>query len=315
MAGSSSLAEINMGYGGFCGVDWYTSSLLHITQNSVSTNSALANPQQIFITNGNVQLNYNRPTQNTYKAPRDTSAAFPVLFGPGTASISGSIAFDMSHQNLDYFLDSSKLARNTYFHLIMNDGNFTYAVYYNIWNSFTLSASSGGILTCNIGYVSLNCFKDEILKFSGAIPTTINQSSNINNALVSYWQAGTQGYIDSFNINLTQDVNPVYLNNDKIMPSYLRCGSLKLTAQIQSCLSWQNISRVVSLSSYTSGQIVSSFSFQIGSKIFVLNDAVLMSKEYSHAGAGDVAKYSYTIETVALDSPQASLFSFSSVTA
>ena len=313
---STQPTQINMGYGGFCAIDWRKDSLVKQTHSVVSTEPSLENAQQVFITGGNIGVTFNRPTENSYKAPRGTTSAAPLLFSPGTASISGSISFDMSHLNLDYFLNQERLSRNTYFHLIMSTGAQYYAVYYNMWNSFTISAASGGLVTCSVGYMSLNCFQSDIFTASSLSATLQNV---FDNALVAYWQAGTQGYIESFTINLTQDVTPVYLNNDLIMPSYLRSGSLKLNANIQSCVSWQNISKVLDLATYnyqddssTDGQdIPGQFSFNIGNKMFQLNNSLLTSKEYSHSGAGDVAKFSYGIQSVALKSPSESLFTIS----
>lgn len=326
MAGdTNTITQLNMGYGGFCGVEWYTDSLVKKTHTAVATVPNLSSPEQIFITNGNIGVTYNRPTENTYKAPRSTTNVMPILLSPGTASISGSVSFDMSHANLEYFLNQARLSRNTYFHLAMSTGSDYYVVYYNMWNSFSISASSGGLVTCNIGFISLNCFKTDITATSGF---SAGMLTNIfDNALVAYWQAGTQGYVQSFTINITQDVTPVYLNNDLIMPSYLRSGSLKVNANIQSCISWQNIGKVIDLSTYTgtennnnndgngnnsedSGSTTGSgkFAFGIGSKTFTLNNALLSSQQYSHNGAGDVQKFSYSIQSVGLSSPNDSPF-------
>lgn len=323
-ATTNSLQQIQMGYGGFCGVDWQPQSLVQKTREDAEQIPEEFSWNQIFITNGNIGVTYNRPTENTYKAPRGTTSVMPVLLSPGTASISGSVSFDMSHNNLGYFLDQSRLSRNTYFHLIMNSGGVCYAVYYNMWNSFSISAASGGLVTCNIGFMSLNCFDTTIQE------ATVQQDvvSNIfDDALVAYWQAGTQGYVQSFTINITQDVTPVYLNNDLIMPSYLRSGSLKVNASIQSCISWQNIGKVIDLSTYTgtennnnnggngnnsenSGSATNAgkFAFGIGNKTFTLNNALLSSQQYSHNGAGDVQKFSYSVQSVALSSPNDSPF-------
>ena len=313
-------SEINMGYGGFCGVDWQTDSLIQKPFTTVST-VPLITPHQVFITGGNIGVSYNRPTENTYKAPRGTTAASPILFGNGTAQISGQISFDMAHFNISYFLDQAKLSRNTYFHLLMSDGGNTYGVYYNMWNSFSINASAESIVNCNLGYMSLNCFSHQIKAVSSiATGTLINI---FDKALVAYWEAGTQGYVQSFTINITQDVTPVYLNNSLIMPSYLRSGSLKVNANIQSCIGWQNISSLLDLSksenttqqgnqqSSQSGnqqKTNGDFSFKIGSKTFTLKNALLSSQQYNHSGAGDVVKYSYAMQSVALKSPSQALF-------
>ena len=305
-------SEINMGYGGFCGVDWKTDSLIQKPFTDVATTPSSITPHQIFITGGNIGVSYNRPTENTYKAPRDTTAASPLLFGNGTAQISGQISFDMAHFNIDYFLDQAKLSRNTYFHLLMSDGGNTYGVYYNMWNSFSINASAESIVNCNLGYMSLNCFSPQINTVSSI--STGALTNIFNKALVAYWEAGTQGYVQSFTINITQDVTPVYLNNSLIMPSYLRSGSLKINANIYSCIGWQNITSLLNLSTSDTNQqgnqqgTNGDFSFKIGNKTFTLKNALLSSQQYNHSGAGDVVKYSYAMQSVALKSPSQALF-------
>lgn len=305
---TTSPKQINMGYGGYCGIDWRTDSLLLMPKTTATTAPTdMSTIESVFITSGNIGVQYNRPVENTYRSPRTTTNTVPILLGVGTAQISGSVSFDMSHLNLDYFLSEDKLKRNTYFHLLMTDGGNYYGVYQNVWNSFSISGASGGIVTCSIGYMSLNCCNPDIYSPSANIASI---SNSFDNALVAYWQAGVQGYIESFTINLTQDVTPVYLNNDNIMPSYLRCGAQKLNANIQSCIGWQDIGKILDLTTYPGTDTDSGkFAFKIGKKTFTLNNTILSTKQYTHNGGGDVVKYSYSVQSVGLTSPNDKLFS------
>lgn len=299
--------QIKMGYGGYCGIDWKEdTSLLGVAHSTVKTTPTVGTLEPVFITNGNINVAFNRPIQNTYKAPRTTANAVPILLGVGTAQITGSISFDMSHLNLSYFLNSKRLKRNTYFHLVMSDGGSQWAVYYNMWNSFSINGAAGGIINANLGYMSLNCYNADITSYTGTAP-----ANYFNNTLVAYWEAGVDGYVQSFAINITQDVSPVYLNNDLIMPTYLRSGSLKINANIQSCLSWSDIGIANALQLNTSSDTTptaTNFAFNIGTKTITLKNALVNSKQYSHSGAGDVVKYSYGIQSVSLSSPSDDLF-------
>ena len=312
MATDNGPTQILMGYHGYGGIDWYPQSLNNIEKMEDITSGT---GQQILVTGGNISLSYNRPTENMYKAPRSNKNVSPLLLGTGTAQISGSVNFDLTHTNLDYFLDGKKICRNTYFHLYLTDGNTngTHQITYNMWNSFTISASAGGIVNATLGFISLNGYKDKITTGTG-----ITAADIFANTLVAYWQAGTQGYVESFSINFAQDVTPVYLNNDRVMPSYLRSGAFKLTANIQSCIPWDYVSNIISPyysdygfdGNYTLSEDVGSFSFQIGNKTITLNNVFLQTQQYSHSGAGDVAKYSYGLQSVALQ-PSQTLFTIS----
>lgn len=312
----SSPGTLYLGYGGMCFTDWQSSSgLLLVSKQTIKQftdeNIVYDNSAQIFITGGNINLQYNRPTENTYFAPRDSTNVSQILLGPGTANITGSINFDMNHKNLSYYINDKRIARNQYFHLVMNDGNKGYYVTHNVWNSISFNASVGGLVTCSISYNSLNSFKDSIRSLSAN--TQSKASSIFDNTLVSYWEAGPDALIDSFAINFSQDVTPVYLNNDLFMPSYLRCGTFRLNANIETCIEWAGIEQVNNFSTSATTQNASTFSINIGSQKITIINPFIDVQQYSHGGGGDLGKYSYQLSAVSLSSPTASLFSISSV--
>ena len=60
MATTNAPSEIKMGYGGFCGVDWKTTSLVQQSQSTILSEQ-LSSAHRVFITGGNVSLQFNRP--------------------------------------------------------------------------------------------------------------------------------------------------------------------------------------------------------------------------------------------------------------
>lgn len=316
------LKNLYLGYGGFCFADWHTSSLLFQTKNQIDTydisNSSASESSLVYITGGNVNLTHNRPLQNTFHSPRGTTNVTQILLGPGTATITGSFNFDMNHKNIQYYLDENKIRRNTFFHLFINDSNHGYYITHNVWNSISFSASAGGLLTCAISYTSLNSFKDQIRPFSNNNVQSAN-SNYFENTLVAYWETGIQCFIDSFSLNFNQDVSPVYLNNTSFMPSYLRCGSLKVNANIDSCIGWQGIQMANKIQSGNSvpqssqSAMSSYFPIRIGNKEVRINNALVDVQEYNHGGSGDLAKYSYQITGTALQKYSDPLFSIENV--
>lgn len=295
---SNAITGTLIGYGGYGCIDWKTESLINrsLTIDDTFTNTTTqggyvpADGNLIHITNGNINCQLTRPLQTTYKSPRTTVQVSPLILGIGTASISGSVSFDMTKSNIEYFLDQNKIARNTYFHLFMSDGTKQYAVYHCVWNNITISASAGSLLTCSISFIALNNRNVQIDTRGLTIPTYFD------NTLVAYWQAGASNHMQSFNLNFTQQVNPVYLNNSYIMPTYLRCGSIGINATIDSWFGWEDI---------INDEI------RIGNRKVKFNNKTINMRQFSHSGAGDIGKHSYQITSVAVKSPTENIFTIS----
>ena len=65
----------------------------------------------------------------------------------------------------------------------MSSGEDTIVVYQNMWNSFSINASAGGLVTCSIGYMSLNKFKPQISTEN----ITFTDGNYFEKSLVAYW--------------------------------------------------------------------------------------------------------------------------------
>ena len=272
-------------YGGYTGIgqiEWKTTSLLLSPLSSTTTSSSA---QYIHITNAQLSTNVNRPMESTYYAPQDTKLVSPIIMGMGTCNITGSVSFDMTNSNLNTLLQQSNLTRNTYFWLGIHDGNKGYSVDHCVWTNFTISASAGGLVNCQISFNALNNRNADFGTY--ALPN----GDKFADTLIAYWQSGANNHMESFSLSFTQQVTPVYLNNDFFMPTYLRCGSVGINATIESWFDWEDTSTI-----------------KIGDKKITFNNKCVNVKEFTHSGAGDVGKHSYQITSVATTKPDDNIF-------
>lgn len=282
--------NITVGYGGYGYIDWKATSLILTGESNIRSQTInLSGAAKVFLTSASVSVQATRPLQNTYQAPRDRTSVTSILLGHGTYNITGNISFDMSRDNLKYFLSSNKIARNTYFNFVMSDGFHSYAVYQCVWQSISFSASVGSLVTCNISYIALNKRDTDIREYSAG-----NNKSYFDNTLVAYWDVTAGNCIQSFNINFTQDVSPVYLNNGFLTPTYLRCGNIGVSADFESWESWEDINEI-----------------KIGDQTITFLNRAYNMKEFSHAGAADIGKHKFQISCMAVTSPTQTIFTIS----
>lgn len=284
----NTINTIKLGYGAYGCVVWHETSLLMLGQSNLSQLDAFPtnSGQFLFLTSANINVQFNRTFQKVYKTPRDTTNVHDILTNVGTCNITGSISFDMSRSNLQYILDAKYIKRNTYFTLFLSDGNKKYVVKHCVWNNINITTQVGGILTCTIGYVALNGRITDIIQHTYKMDNTY-----FDNSLVAYWQAGAGNKIQSFNLNFTQQVNPVYLNNEFVAPTYLRCGMVGINASFESWDSWQDLSE-----------------FYIGNKKIKFNNKIINVKQFSMSGATDIGKHNYQIASVAIKKSTQQIF-------
>jgi hypothetical protein len=108
---------------------------------------------------------------------------------------------------------------------------------------------------------------------------------------VAYWDCGGRG-VESFTINFTQDVTPIYLNNIYVMPTYFRVGNFSINASI---VSYDNLDISVNKSTiynadyedlkHYNGKDGISITLKIGKKAITFINTVVISKSFSHPGS------------------------------
>lgn len=242
--------------------------------------------QPIFITSCNISLNMTRPTEIPYYNPRNGEVITDIITGCGVCNISGSVSFDMSRNDIMYFLHPYRIRRGTYFNLRVSDGYSSYTVYQCVWNNITFATNAGGLVTCSISFVAFNKKKHYLEEMKQAqMSTDVGLKNYFDRTLVSYFETGNAyNHMQSFNIAFTQQVTPVYLNDLSIMPSYLRCGKIQVSANIDSWFDFQDVDQI-----------------QIGPRRIYFNKKAIDVITFNQNGSAQTGKYSYTIKTYALE--------------
>lgn len=299
--------NILIGYGGYGKI--YIKDL----QNNVLRDSV------IHLTGGSITVSFSRPMESTYNAPPNQESRAQIPIGVGVCNISGNLSFDFSKKLVHDLIQEDFLCRNNRFDLIMSDGRVEYSVFDCCWNSFSISASPQSLVTGSIGFIALNKINDEPHANIYAKDPDNSIDNYFKNELVAYWEAGAND-VESFSINLSQDVTPVYLNNKYLMPTYLRCGALSINANIVSWRDWigldGNNKNVIDKDNYNDSYSDPTndldqsgiMKINIAEKSILINNKVVMTKEYGHSGAGDVGSHSYTINGTVVSSSKDKLF-------
>lgn len=273
----------------------------------------------IHITGATVSLNFNRPMETTYNAPPNQESRAQIPLGVGTCLMTGTINFDFSQNSINGLIQEDFLCRNNRFNIYMCDGRVAYTITDCSWSSFSINASPQSLVTGSIAFTALN-------KNNNGEPYAYIDKQVIDNSignyfkdeLVAYWEAGAND-VESFALTLNQEITPVYLNNKFIMPSYLRSGALSISANIVSWKDWigmydkQNpyIEDKYFNEDYISNDLIdfnNNMELIIAEKSILINNKVVMVKEYSHSGAGDVGSHSYTINGTVVSSSKDKLF-------
>lgn len=284
-----------------------------------SLNGILLREVIIHITGAQVTLTFNRPMETTYNAPPNQESRAQIPLGVGTCLMTGSINFDFSQNSINGLIEEDFLCRNNRFDLYMCDGRVAYTITDCSWSSFTISASPQSLVTGSIAFTALN--RNDNGEPYAYIDKQIIDNSISNyfkDELVAYWEAGAND-VESFTLTLNQEITPVYLNNKFIMPSYLRAGALSISANIVSWKDWvgmYNKQNPYEESIYFDEEYIGNDLFDndnsmkliIAEKSILINNKVVMVKEYSHQGAGDVGSHSYTINGTVISSSKDKLF-------
>ena len=305
MSNNKANNKIIIGYGGYGKID------------VKSLDGEILRSVIIHISGASINVAFTRPMETTYNAPPNQESRAQIPLGVGVCNITGSVNFDFSMNSVNQLIAEDFLCRNNKFDLYMCDGRVEYIVYDCCWNSFTINASPQSLVTGSISFVALN--KNGMGEPVANIESTEPDNSVDNyfrNELVAYWEAGAND-VESFNITFAQEVTPVYLNNKYLMPTYLRCGALSISANIVSWKDWigfkekENIFENDFFEDLNPGNDIRAADgiiIAIAEKSILINNKVVMVKEYSHSGAGDVGSHSYTINGTVVSSSKDKLF-------
>ena len=293
-----------VGYGGWCGMT-QPSSIKY--KEVIGTEQAISNLKIFQVTSASISRTMNVPTAQPYFLPLDGSdssngksyqeARSPIRTGYGTCSFSGEMSFEVSEAVINMISDSTSSSfgsffkRSSIFHVQFFDDMKTCSVYNCAWNSFTINGQPNSLVTGILNFQSNNGYSANLHVLNKDVKQ--GYTFNSNDFLCPYWQTGASGLVD-FTLGFDRIVNPVYLNNSLVVPSYLFVGMLNVSLN------------ATSLDFFGSGQ-GGSTTINIGKKRITLNHTVLQNVQYNMSQLSDAGLKSYNWTSIAT-SPEKSVF-------
>jgi len=204
--------SFNIGYGGYCLIDF----------NKSWTTFPM--------TNANYSRSVNAEVQQTFAAWMESLVEpSKIQLGYPTYSWSGSLTFDYTQDiiNLIFTTNRSFFTRDSGFNIQLHDGE-KYLYVDAVWNSISLSSTAGGLVNGTIAFSSCNNYELDFKLYDESGAKDIPKDFELQ----PYWQYGDSGVAD-FSLSFSRNVTPVYLNEKKWLgPSYLRVGLLEASANL-----------------------------------------------------------------------------------
>lgn len=234
----------------------------------------------------NVQRQHNVSFSNTYHVPFSDTPRSRIRMNQGTFTFQGSVDFELTENILEQILTKDFLSRTTFFDIVFHDGEKMIELGKNMWQSISFNVQVNSIPTCNISFLSLNNFNEEIQISSGWSTILVDSKDQP----LMYWQSGSSNddfLIQSFSITFNRQVTPVFLNNQLKTPSYLRAGIIDCSMQVQCFDQWFDEA-----------------SLKIGSKKITLLNEYAESQSWSFSGNNETGMKSRTIKGTNYSSQQ-----------
>ena len=108
--------------------------------------------------------------------------------------------------------------------------------------------------------------------------------------LVKYWHTGAYG-VESFTINITQSLTPVYLNVDDMGPQYLRAGLWDMSFEISAWDDWREHETL-----------------KLGKRRLKILTGETTSWNYSYGGVTETGAHSHTYTAYSKDNSDSRFF-------
>ena len=247
------------------------------------------------VSGASISETLNIPSANSYYLPFDGTgeAKSPMRVAYGTLAYNGDISFDLTEGTASSIFTDSFYKRNALFSLQFFDGQNTCTVRNCVWSSVNLSCSPGGIVKVSISFQSNNGYLSGLQISDSDLNSSIEYSDS--SLLIPYWQCGKEHFLE-FTLGFSRNLSPVYLNNDLLVPSYIRPGMIDVsvsTTTLEYVESWGN-----------------EFKIQVGKSHAVkLNGAVLKNTQYQMSSMSDTGSKTYEWTSI-VDTVTNPVFSF-----
>jgi hypothetical protein len=202
-----------------------------------------------------------------------------VKHADGTEAYTANLSFDVTTNFLAALTTTRLFARGYKFDIGIDDGEDAQEMTDCLVQSLTLSGAAGGIITASLTAIgatapaaSLTVKNDYIRESRSALPS--------NDVPLGYWYSGATDVRD-WTLTMTQNVSPVYANENVITPRYIKFGLIDFS---------------LSVTTYEAVQPHATISIATSSFTLTGNTA---SEGFSFAGLTDLGNYAHLFETSA----------------
>jgi hypothetical protein len=230
--------------------------------------SLYVNGYSLLMTSGGADKEYSIPYMNMMSVPPSSSSRSRVQQADGTRVWTANVSFDVTNNAMSLFSAFQLLQRRHSFTVDIYDGETGVKLTGCYLTSLSLSGSPGGLITGSLSCTSPNAS----LSSAGATPFIRNHEP------YGYWYSGNTD-VREWTFTMTQDVTPVYTNEDSIYPRYLRVGLVEYSLDVTTYLQLQQHDAV-----------------SVVTKTFTLSGTT-QRYGYSFNGVTELGTYSHTFAT------------------
>jgi len=191
----------------------------------------------------------------------------------GVTAYTGSISFDVTNAALG-FMSTGKLLKRYYsFNMGIDDGEKAWSMSNCYVTGLSMQGAPGGLLAAQVSVMA----REKQIQGSVANDYVLDDGTQ---EPYGYWYSGNTDVRD-WSLSMSQDVQPVYSNEDTMVPRYLKVGLVTYTLQVTTYDAVQAHNQI--------GVATSSFTLQ----------GITGAEGYSFNGITDMGMYSHTFESVA----------------
>jgi len=235
--------------------------------------SGVVDDVQVLVTAAGLNEAISRPYGNMVEMPPTTQSESRVLLADGTSAFTGTIGFDVTQECMSLFNTSRLFQRRYGFGIGYNDGEDEWVLrhdgstYFCFANSIALNGAPGGFVQASIS-VTAN---------RPIVSDTVPNDFIRDQTLLGYWWSGNTDVCE-WDLTISQNVVPVYVNQDTLNPRYLRVGAWDVTL---------NVTTLEQLQAHSSVSIFTSTFILIGETT---------AKGYNFGGQTELGTYTHTFD-------------------
>lgn len=228
---------------------------------------------QVLLSSGSLEEGVSPSFITAYDISPTEASRSRMLHADGVVVWSGSLSFDVTATSLSVLGTGKLLKRYYQFDVGIDDGNDSYTLADCHATSVSMQGAPGGLISAQVGVISGE------QSTSGGVPNS-NILHDGGQQPYGYWYSGNTDVRD-WNFTMTQDVQPVYSNENIMEPKYLKVGLITYSLQVT-----------------TYDAVIAHTSISVATASFNLS-GVTTGEGYTFNGITDLGMYSHTFETSA----------------